>query len=117
MMPPNMTIINQGLHYFRNTSQDSSSSPVLPVLTLYTKYPCPLCDEAKENLKRFQADQVGGHQVVKLEEVDIEAVGNEKLWEEYKYDIPVFHLEREFLCKHRMDLEKLKEALKRLGKL
>ncbi|XP_058593391.1 glutaredoxin-like protein C5orf63 homolog isoform X4 [Neofelis nebulosa] len=32
----------------------SASKTVLPVLTLFTKDPCPLCDEAKEVLEAYK---------------------------------------------------------------
>ncbi|NP_001375233.1 glutaredoxin-like protein C5orf63 isoform 3 [Homo sapiens] len=32
----------------------SASKTTLPVLTLFTKDPCPLCDEAKEVLKPYE---------------------------------------------------------------
>ncbi|XP_045694051.1 glutaredoxin-like protein C5orf63 homolog isoform X1 [Phyllostomus hastatus] len=42
----------------------SASKTVLPVLTLFTKDPCPLCDEAKEVLEPYKNRFV-------LQEVDI----------------------------------------------
>jgi len=83
-----------------------STKPVLPVLTLYTKHICPLCDEAKavlENYKhRFQ-----------LEEVDIKAKGNETWFDKYRYEIPVFHLNGSFLMKHRVNEELLDKELRK----
>ncbi|XP_063133109.1 glutaredoxin-like protein C5orf63 homolog isoform X5 [Rattus norvegicus] len=40
----------------------SASNTALPVLTLFTKHPCPLCDEAKEVLQPYKnraASQLG----------------------------------------------------------
>ncbi|KAM5298692.1 glutaredoxin-like protein C5orf63 homolog [Ctenodactylus gundi] len=37
--------------FLRNVS---ASKTTLPVLTLFTKDPCPLCDEAKEVLKPYR---------------------------------------------------------------
>ncbi|XP_050584132.1 acetyl-CoA acetyltransferase, mitochondrial isoform X1 [Bombus affinis] len=79
------------------------SSP--PILTLYTKHPCPLCDILKNELQlRFS----GRYQ---LQEVDITTPGNERYLELYKYEIPVLFLERQFLCKHRLDSELLERKL------
>ncbi|KOX74160.1 Acetyl-CoA acetyltransferase, mitochondrial [Melipona quadrifasciata] len=79
------------------------SSP--PILTLYTKYPCPLCDILKNELRlRFS----GRYQ---LQEIDITAHGNERYLKLYKYEIPVLFLERQFLCKHRLDSELLERKL------
>ncbi|XP_005107756.1 glutaredoxin-like protein C5orf63 homolog [Aplysia californica] len=89
----------------RLMSHDSNSDrPVLPVLTLYTKDPCPLCDEALEVLKPL-LNQVA------LEKVDITKPGNEQWWKAYKYDIPVFHFEGKFLMKHRANVDLLRKAI------
>jgi glutaredoxin len=87
----------------------SLSTPPLPTLTLYTKDPCSLCDEAKEQLK-CSSTAIG--QRVKLVEVDITDDGNEAMYDLYKYEIPVFFLGKKFLCKNRIDLEKLELKLK-----
>lgn len=87
-------------------SKFSKNNQRLPVLTLYTKDPCPLCDIAKEKIsvlqKRYQ-----------FETVDITEAGNESWWNEYKYDIPVFHFEGKFLMKHKANLEVLETAIQR----
>ncbi|XP_076635905.1 acetyl-CoA acetyltransferase 1 isoform X2 [Colletes latitarsis] len=79
------------------------SSP--PTLTLYTKHPCPLCDNLKNELKT----QFSGR--YQLQEVDITAPGNERFLEQYKYEIPVLFLEGQFLCKHRLNSEVLERRL------
>lgn len=76
----------------------------LPVLTLYTKDPCPLCDIAKEEISIHQ------HRY-KFETVDITDQGNESWWDLYKYDIPVFHFEGKFLMKHRANIKLLDKKL------
>ena len=45
-------------------------------------------------------------------EVDITLPENEKWFELYRYEIPVFYLDEKFLCKNKIDLEKLEEALR-----
>ncbi|XP_033107102.1 glutaredoxin-like protein C5orf63 homolog [Anneissia japonica] len=79
-----------------NFSHKSSS---LPLLTLYTKDDCSLCETAMAVVNKYK------HRF-KFEEVDIEAKGNKIWFEKYRYDIPVFHLNGQFLMKHRAD-EKL----------
>ncbi|XP_053148216.1 glutaredoxin-like protein C5orf63 homolog [Hemicordylus capensis] len=79
----------------------------LPVLTLFTKNPCPLCDEAKVVLDPYK------HKFV-LQEVDIMLPANSVWYERYKYDIPVFHLNGQFLMKHRVNTEKLEDQLLKL---
>uniref|UniRef100_A0A2K5F6R4 Glutaredoxin-like protein n=1 Tax=Aotus nancymaae TaxID=37293 RepID=A0A2K5F6R4_AOTNA len=39
----------------------SASKTALPVLTLFTKDPCPLCDEAKEVLKPYKHRRSTSH--------------------------------------------------------
>ncbi|XP_058022458.1 glutaredoxin-like protein C5orf63 homolog isoform X1 [Ahaetulla prasina] len=76
----------------------------LPVLTLFTKHPCPLCEEAKMMLEPYK------HKFT-LEEIDI-TLPNHSVWlEKYKYEIPVFHLNGKFLMKHRVDTQKLENHL------
>lgn len=75
-----------------------------PKLMLYTKDPCPLCDDLVEELRphwdRFE-----------LEKVYI--TENVRHLRMYRYDIPVLFLDNEFVCMHRLDegmlLRKLKE--------
>ncbi|GFR80564.1 glutaredoxin-like protein [Elysia marginata] len=76
----------------------------LPILTLFTKDPCPLCDEALETLHPF-LDQVT------LKKVDITALGNEMLWKKYRYDIPVFHFNGKYLMKHKADVDLFRTVL------
>ncbi|OCT74824.1 glutaredoxin-like protein C5orf63 homolog [Xenopus laevis] len=78
-----------------------------PVLTLFTKNPCPLCDEAKKTLAPYMDRFV-------LEQVDITQPENAAWYDRYKYDIPVFHLNGQFLMMHRVNIKTLE---KHLGKL
>uniref|UniRef100_A0A4W6FBW9 Glutaredoxin-like protein n=1 Tax=Lates calcarifer TaxID=8187 RepID=A0A4W6FBW9_LATCA len=73
------------------------STNTLPTLTLFTKDPCPLCDEAKEVLEPLK------HRFV-LQQVDISLPENKVWWDRYKWDIPVFHLNGQFVMKHRVDV-------------
>nr|XP_061798705.1 glutaredoxin-like protein C5orf63 homolog [Nerophis lumbriciformis] len=84
-----------GRHYCRDT---------LPLLTMYTKDPCPLCDEAKEALEPLK------HKFV-LQRVDISRPENRVWYDKYKWDIPVFHLNGRFVMKHRVDVDLLKKLL------
>ncbi|XP_061464612.1 glutaredoxin-like protein C5orf63 homolog isoform X2 [Rhineura floridana] len=83
------------------------TSANLPVLTLFTKNPCPLCDEAKVVLEPYK------HKFI-LQEVDITLPDHSAWFDKYKYDIPVFHLNGKFLMKHRVDIQKLKNQLLQL---
>merc|ERR1712142_494349 len=76
----------------------------LPILTLFTKDPCPLCDEAKVVLEPYK------HRYV-FQQVDITLPENKVWYERYKYDIPVFHLNGRFLMMHRVNVALLEEQL------
>uniref|UniRef100_A0A2R8M2P3 Glutaredoxin-like protein n=1 Tax=Callithrix jacchus TaxID=9483 RepID=A0A2R8M2P3_CALJA len=90
--------------FLRNWSASKTS---LPVLTLFTKDPCSLCDEAKEVLKPYK------HRFI-LQEVNIALPENSAWYERYKFDIPVFHLNGQFLMMHRVNTSKLEKQLLKL---
>ncbi|XP_058917583.1 glutaredoxin-like protein C5orf63 homolog isoform X3 [Kogia breviceps] len=85
----------------------SAPETALPVLTLFTKDPCPLCDEAKEVLEPYKNRFI-------LQEVDITLPENSAWYDRYKFDIPVFHLNGQFLMMHRVDISKLEKQLQKL---
>ncbi|XP_045410687.1 glutaredoxin-like protein C5orf63 homolog [Lemur catta] len=85
----------------------SASRTTLPVLTLFTKDPCPLCEEAKEVLKPYKNRFI-------LQEVDITLPENSAWYERYKFDIPVFHLNGQFLMIHQVNISKLEKQLLKL---
>ncbi|XP_007890735.1 glutaredoxin-like protein C5orf63 homolog [Callorhinchus milii] len=82
----------------------------LPVLTLFTKDPCPLCEEAKETLEPYKCRFV-------LQEVDISLPENSVWFDRYKCDIPVFHLNGQFLMMHRVNFKILEQRLAKLEQL
>uniref|UniRef100_A0A672I752 Glutaredoxin-like protein n=1 Tax=Salarias fasciatus TaxID=181472 RepID=A0A672I752_SALFA len=81
------------------------STKTLPTLTLFTKDPCPLCDEAKELLEPFK------HRVSPTQ-VDISLPENQQWFVRYRWDIPVFHLNGRFVMKHRVDVVLLDKLLR-----
>ena len=81
-----------------------ASSETRPVLTLFTKENCQLCEEALEQLGPDLKH-------VKLELIDIEEEGREADYDKFRYEIPVFFFNKKFLCKNRIDLEKFHEAV------
>ncbi|XP_004686733.2 PREDICTED: glutaredoxin-like protein C5orf63 homolog [Condylura cristata] len=85
----------------------SAAKTALPVLTLFTKDPCPLCDEAKEVLKPYKNRFI-------LQEVDITLPENSAWYERYKFDIPVFHLNGQFLMMHQVNISTLEKQLQKL---
>ena len=87
------------------TVRHCSKTKSLPVLTLFTKEDCQLCDEAVDKLSPFLEN-------VKLETIDIEEEGREKEYDKFRYEIPVFFFNKKFLCKNHIDLDKFHHALK-----
>ena len=64
----------------------------------------PLCDDALEKLQHL-------NDRFELEKVYIDKKGADKWFLKYKYDIPVFHFEDEYLMKHRADVRLLESKL------
>ena len=93
---------------FSNSSEEDTSNTKKPLLRLLTKENCMLCEEAKDVL--FSAPGKYYERLI-LKEVDIRAEGNEDLFDLYRYEIPVFFLERKFVSKNFIDLEKLEKEL------
>ncbi|KAJ1994447.1 hypothetical protein GGI25_001501 [Coemansia spiralis] len=77
------------------------------VLTMFTHSRCQLCVHAKEALEQVQ-QQVP----FDISEIDVRKPGNEKWFEEYKYDVPVIHVNDEFLLWHRVDVAETVAKLK-----
>ncbi|XP_011404529.1 PREDICTED: glutaredoxin-like protein C5orf63 homolog [Amphimedon queenslandica] len=83
----------------------SSFSRQLPVLTFFTKQGgCSLCEEARTILDKYKDQFV-------YEEVCIDTSEGAKWYEAYKHDIPVLHINGRYLMKHRINEDKLLEAL------
>lgn len=77
------------------------------VLTMYTKDNCSLCDVLVDELEPFR------HRIV-FEKIDI--TKHEKYFDLYHYDIPVLHLNGEYLCKHRLNARLLAKRLDEIDK-
>lgn len=71
---------------------------------MYTKDNCSLCDVLVGELEPFR------HRF-NFEKVDITKEENRNYFESYRYDIPVLHLNGQYLCMHRLDAEKLTAKL------
>jgi len=93
------------LHARLITSSSYYTSNKLPVVTIYSKVEnCSLCDDAKEALNKH-------NDKFNLNEVDITAKGNKALFDLYKYDIPVIHLNGKEIMRHRVFENVLLDAL------
>lgn len=78
-----------------------------PTLTLYTKDPCPLCDDLKEELRPYL-------EKCKLELIHIDRSENLRWLRLYRYEIPVLFLNGEYLCKHKLNSDLLEMRLRNL---
>ncbi len=68
---------------------------VRPVVTLFTKDGCTLCDVVRAVIAHSPRP-------IRLVEVDIAAPSNALWFQRYQNDIPVLHLNGQFLAKHRL---------------
>ncbi|XP_072037921.1 glutaredoxin-like protein C5orf63 homolog isoform X2 [Amphiura filiformis] len=87
-----------------STSNHKYCNKGLPSLALFTKEDCSLCDDAKDILRKYDGRFV-------LDEVYIDKPENKKAFALYRYDIPVFHFNGQYLMKHRVDEELLEGRL------
>lgn len=93
--------------FFSFRSDTYNHDSTLPKLTLYTKDPCPLCDELKVELQAFSNR-------CELEQVYITEKENLRWLRLYRNDIPVLFLNGQYLCKHRLDVHLLNHRLKEI---
>ncbi|KAH8345627.1 hypothetical protein KR084_008156, partial [Drosophila pseudotakahashii] len=92
---------------FRVTTIDQLEG--LPLLTLYTREPCSLCDEMVQQLKRDFAGRF------RLEKVYIDRKENVRFLRLFRHDIPVLFFNGQFLCMHRLNENALIERLEGLN--
>ncbi|XP_054742564.1 acetyl-CoA acetyltransferase, mitochondrial [Anastrepha obliqua] len=81
----------------------------LPVLTLYTKDDCTLCDELVTELEMHFDGQY------ELEKVNITQKDNLRFLRLYRHDIPVLFLNGQFLCMHKLNVKLLGRKMEKLG--
>ncbi|MCZ7644581.1 MAG: glutaredoxin family protein [Planctomycetota bacterium] len=75
-------------------------------LKLYSKPDCPLCEEAKAAIQEFAKECP-----VELETVDVSQ--DPKLWEAYRFEIPVLLIDGQEAARHHIGLKKLRVLYKR----
>ncbi|CAG8452224.1 7242_t:CDS:2 [Ambispora gerdemannii] len=78
------------------------------ILTLFTSRTCSICNEAKLSL-----DRVRKKIPFDLEQKDIYEPDNRQWLEQYKYDIPVLHMNNQFLFQHWIKEDKLENVLRK----
>ena len=106
-----LNILKLSLSKLCHTSSGYEGSLKKPVLRLLTKENCSLCEEAVQIL--FSAPNSYNERLI-LKEIDILEEGNEELFDLYRYEIPVFFLEKKFISKNKIDLSKLEQELQKL---
>jgi thiol-disulfide isomerase/thioredoxin len=80
-----------------------------PVVSLFTKEGCTLCDKVKDILISVRDDHDCQHS---LEAVDITDTDKTEIYEKYKYDIPVLHVNGQYWTKHRITAEEAVQGIK-----
>eukprot|EP00049_Salpingoeca_infusionum_P018460 m.357338 g.357338 ORF g.357338 m.357338 type:complete len:112 (+) comp17798_c0_seq1:1047-1382(+) len=75
-----------------------------PLVTLFTKNGCHLCDVVKAVMSKSTRE-------FKLNQINIALPERAAWFERYKYDIPVLHLDGKFMTKHRLTLEQFDDFL------
>ncbi|TMD86311.1 MAG: glutaredoxin family protein [Chloroflexi bacterium] len=88
---------------YGETSVTRAKEPSQPRVTFYTKAGCHLCDEARDML-----DDIAAQSDFELTEVDIRS--NPKLFEEYRYRIPVIIINDDTILEGRIDFSNLAKA-------
>ena len=84
------------------TSDDTQA----PLVTLFTKEGCTLCDKVKDLLTDLRTDHPHSLQ---LQDITDDAA--QDWFDRYKYDIPVLHLNGSYWIKHRLTAEQAVEGL------
>lgn len=80
-----------------------------PVVTLFTKEGCTLCDKVKAVLVDLRESH--DHSLL---QVDITDESHAEWFDRYKYDIPVCHLNSKYWIKHRLTTEQAQEGFEAL---
>ncbi|ORZ04261.1 thioredoxin-like protein [Absidia repens] len=79
------------------------------VLTLFSSRTCSLCSTAKDSILKAQQKVPFQLNVLDIHEKECP----KDLADRYMFDIPVVHLNNEFLVQHRVPQDKLVEALQK----
>ena len=77
--------------------------PAVPRVTFYTKAGCHLCEEARDML-----DDIAALTSFELSEIDIRS--NNKLFEQYRYRIPVIIVDNDTILEGRIEYRELARA-------
>lgn len=93
-----------GIIYTSEQQQEQEKDPL--VIQLFTKEGCTLCDKVTDVLRSIQSTHPHT-----LEAVDITDPDKTEIYDKYKYDIPVLHMNSQYWTKHRLTAEEAIEAI------
>jgi len=85
---------------------DSVPTGSFPNVQLYTKEGCTLCDKVSDVLRTLREEQPHS-----LSAIDITDPDKTEMFDKYKWDIPVLHMDGKYWTKHRLDVDEAKDAL------
>jgi thiol-disulfide isomerase/thioredoxin len=85
---------------------DSDDCTHHPTVQLYTKEGCTLCDKTKDVLQLLRNEQPHS-----LEAIDITDPDKKDIFDKYKWDIPVLHINGLYWTKHRLAADEATKAL------
>jgi glutaredoxin len=77
--------------------------PAVPRVTFYTRASCHLCEEARDML-----DDIAALTTFELTEIDIRS--DNKLFEQYRYRIPVIIVDNDTILEGRIEYRELARA-------
>ncbi len=77
--------------------------PAVPRVTYYTRAGCHLCEEARDML-----DDIAALTTFELTEIDIRS--DNKLFEQYRYRIPVIFVDNDTILEGRIEYRELARA-------
>ena len=79
-----------------------------PVVQLYTKEGCTLCDKVSNVLRSVRKECPHS-----LDAIDITDLDKTEVYDKYKWDIPVLHMNGKYWTKHKLDVKEAVDALTR----
>ena len=90
---------------------ESDNGSVPPLVCLFTKEGCTLCDKVKDVLAASR-----GRNPHSLYQIDITDKEHRDWFDKYKYDIPVLHLNGNYWTKHRLSTGDVEQAFGAVSK-
>ncbi|GMF41419.1 unnamed protein product [[Candida] boidinii] len=115
-----LTFKNSNLRFFSISNSNlngNNNNKNLINISFFTKDNCQLCHEGKEVLKNVLNSNslLPVKENIDLKFIDITKNGNESWFNQYRYDIPVIHIDRSNVktvkFMHRFDKDELIEEL------